>query len=227
MDLVNNEDKKKSFDNQAKEIDLINSSNKKNQNKNNETDPFFVELIKIVFVSLLIILPIRTFIFQPFFVQGASMEPNFHEGEYLIVNELGYKKTKLSAGKANLFTVEPFKEFNRGDAVVFKYPLNPKKYFIKRIVGLPGERLEIRNGKVFIYNDDFIEGFELKESDYLPSYVETKGEEKFNLDQGEYVVLGDNRSHSSDSRAWGALSEDYIVGRVLLRAWPLTNLSIF
>ena len=88
---------------------------------------FVLEIIKIIFLAFVIITPIKVFLFQPFFVQGASMEPNFEDGQYVIVNELGYKKTDI------LFSVEPFKEFKRGDVVVFRYPKDPRQDFIKRV----------------------------------------------------------------------------------------------
>jgi len=188
---------------------------------------FFAELVKIVFLALLIIVPIRTFIFQPFFVQGASMEPSFHDGEYLIINELGYKKTVVAAGEKEFFTVEPFKDLVRGDPVVFRYPRNPRQFFIKRIVGLPGETVHVKNGKVTIINENNPRGLVLDESEYLSSHVETMGSREFSLGENEYVVLGDNRSHSSDSRTWGPLAGDLIVGKVLLRAWPVSKLEIF
>lgn len=188
---------------------------------------FFAELVKIIFLALLIIVPIRTFIFQPFFVQGASMEPNFHDGEYLIINELGYKKTVVAAGEKEFFTVESFKNLVRGDPVVFRYPRNPRQFFIKRIVGLPGETVHIKDGKVIIINEDNPRGLELDESEYLSSHVETMGNREFLLGENEYVVLGDNRSHSSDSRTWGTLAGDLVVGKVLLRAWPVSKFSFF
>ncbi len=188
---------------------------------------FFAELVKIVFLALLIIVPIRTFIFQPFFVQGSSMEPSFHDGEYLIINELGYKKTVIAAGEKEFFTVEPYKDLNRGDPVVFRYPRNPRKFFIKRIVGLPEEKVHIKNGKVTIINEDNPDGLVLDEREYLPSHVETIGNREFSLGANDYVVLGDNRSHSSDSRTWGLLAGDLIVGKVLFRAWPVSKLEVF
>ncbi|MEA1926452.1 MAG: signal peptidase I [Patescibacteria group bacterium] len=188
---------------------------------------FFVELVKTLFLAFLIIIPIRTFVFQPFFVQGSSMKPNFHDGEYLIINELGYKKTVIAAGNKEFFSIVPFKNLKRGDPVVFRYPQNPRQFFIKRIVGLSGERVDIRNGKVTICNEEHPGGFVLNENEYIPNHVKTKGNEEFELGSNEYVVLGDNRSHSSDSRTWGTLSGDFIVGKVLLRAWPISEFELF
>lgn len=188
---------------------------------------FFVELVKVILLALVIIVPIRTFIFQPFFVQGASMEPNFHNGEYLIINELGYKKTVVAAGEKELFSVDSFKDLKRGDPVVFRYPGNPKQFFIKRVIGLPEERISLKNGTITIFNKENPKGIVLDESDYLPTFAQTDGNNEYVLKKNEYFVLGDNRSHSSDSRTWGTLPADMIVGKVLLRAWPFGEFKIF
>ncbi len=141
-----------------------NESEKTYENKNkNEAcygvGGFIVEIIKVFFWAVIIILPIRIFLFQPFFVQGASMEPNFEDGQYLIINELGYKETNLDFGSAHFFTTRPFKELNRGDVIVFRYPKNPSQYFIKRVVALPGEILTIKDGGVIIANKENPDGF--------------------------------------------------------------------
>jgi len=182
---------------------------------------FFVEIVKIFILAIIVILPIRVFLFQPFFVQGASMEPNFEDGQYLIVNELGYKETDLKITK-----VKSFKEIERGDVVVFRYPRNPSQFFIKRIIGLPGERVKVENGKVFIYNQENPDGFQLEEK-YLPEGLSTNGSDDYQVKDDEYYVMGDNRHHSSDSRVWGPVNKNEIVGRVLLRAWPLNKIDLF
>jgi len=182
---------------------------------------FFVEIVKIFILAIIVILPIRVFLFQPFFVQGASMEPNFEDGQYLIVNELGYKETDLKIAK-----VKSFKEIERGDVVVFRYPRNPSQFFIKRIVGLPGERVKVEDGKVFIYNSENPDGFQLEEK-YLPEGLSTNGSDDYQVKDDEYYVMGDNRHHSSDSRVWGPVNKSEIVGRVLLRAWPLNKINLF
>jgi signal peptidase I len=170
---------------------------------------FVWEIIKIVLIALLIVIPIRYFLFQPFFVQGQSMEPNFEDGDYLIIDEISYR----------------FRDPQRGEVVVFKYPNNLSQRYIKRIIGLPGETVEIENGQVIISS----EGGEkiLEESDYFPSSIFTPGDVQLSLGENEYFVLGDNRSSSSDSRRWGALPQEDIVGRVFLRAWPFTALAKF
>ncbi len=191
---------------------------------------FVFDLAKIIFISLVIIIPVRTFLFQPFFVQGASMEPNFHDGEYLIINELGYKKTVVGTEENKFFTVDSFKDFSRGDVVVFRYPKNPEEYFIKRVVGLPGEKIEIKDGEVIVYNEKNPSGGILDEERYLKDSAhetECSGACVFELKNDEYLVLGDNRDHSSDARRWGTLPKDYVIGKVLLRAWPLNEIKFF
>lgn len=192
---------------------------------------YFFELIKVIFWALIIIIPIRTFLFQPFFVQGASMEPNFHNGEYLIVNELGYKETEVGFGDKDVFKVSAYKNLQRGDVIVFKYPKNPREFFIKRVIGLPNEKIIIRNGKIEVYNKENPGGIVLSEGEYLPTvsnYTDCNDQEcAFEIGSGEYLVLGDNRSRSSDSRTWGLLDQEYIIGKVLLRAWPLSKIGLF
>lgn len=191
----------------------------------------FWEMIKIVLWVVLIIVPLRVFLVQPFFVQGASMEPNFEDKEYLIINEIGYKKTDVGftygEKEINFFTVNPFKELQRGDVVVFRYPKNPSVYYIKRIIGLPGEKIEIVHKEVKIYNEENPDGFILNERSYLLPSEETMGEETINLTDEEYFVMGDNRKYSSDSRSWGPVPKDDVIGKVLLRAWPFGKAKIF
>jgi len=168
---------------------------------------FFGEITKIVIIALIIVIPIRYLVFQPFFVKGQSMEPNFANGDYLIIDELSYK----------------FTEPKRGEVVVFKYPNDPSQRYIKRIIGLPGERIEVNSGKVVIYNEQGAKA--LEESEYLSS-IFTPGTVNLTLEGEEYFVLGDNRAASSDSRRWGPLLEEEIVGKVYLRAWPLASFSL-
>lgn len=174
-----------------------------------ETLSFFWEIIKIVIIALIIVVPIRYFIFQPFLVRGQSMEPNFENGDYLIIDQISYR----------------LREPQRGEVIVFKYPLGPFQRYIKRIVGLPGEIIKIEDGKVIIYSQG--KKKILNESDYLFSAVFTPGDLKMNLAENEYFVLGDNRFSSADSRRWGPLSRENIVGRVFLRAWPFTAIAKF
>ncbi len=167
---------------------------------------FVWETIKVVVISLAIILPIRYYLVQPFFVKGASMEPNFEDGDYILVNEIGYR----------------FSTPERGDVVIFRYPLDPSQFFIKRIIGLPGETVEIKDDTVTIYNKDKPEGFVLDEG-YLAPEQKTLGNSTIKIDDNEYFVLGDNRLQSSDSRRWGPVNKSLITGKAFLRPWPLTK----
>ncbi len=165
---------------------------------------FFVELLQVIIIALAIIIPVRYFFITPFYVKGASMVPTFHESEYLVVDEISYR----------------FKEPVRGEVIVFRYPRNEKEFFIKRIIGLPGETVQITGNKVYI------NGEELSEP-YLDSETKTTGEIVVTLQTDEFFVLGDNRSFSLDSRAFGPLKERYIVGRTWIRGWPFDKIMIF
>ena len=174
---------------------------------------FVFELIKIIVIALAIVIPVRYFLVQPFYVKGASMEPTFYDSEYLIIDELSYR---LRAPE-------------RGEVVVFRYPRDPSEFFIKRVIGLPGETLEIIDGGVIIYNEANPEGKTLEE-DYLPSDLKTYGfsdNEKVTLKEGEYYVMGDNRGSSKDSRTFGPVDESFIVGRVIFRGWPFDRIDLF
>ena len=135
------------------------------------------------------------------------MEPNFESGDYLIIDEISYR----------------FRDPQRGEVIVFKYPQNPSQRFIKRIIGLPGETVEIKNGKVTIYKQGTPQI--LNESNYIYPPSQTLGDIQTVLGENEYFVLGDNRTASFDSRKWGALSEEDIIGRVFFRAWPMSVLA--
>lgn len=169
---------------------------------------FFLEILKFTVVAILIVAPIRFFIAQPFIVKGESMDPTFADGQYLIVDELTYR------------THAP----ERGDVVVFKYPKDPSKYFIKRIVGLPDETVKINEGKVFISGGKYPDGLLLDES-YIKNVSYETFTEKLGAD--EYFAMGDNRTNSLDSRIWGPLPKDNIVGRVLVRLFPIPDAGMF
>ena len=171
---------------------------------------FIWEILKIVIISLAIIIPIRYFLIQPFFVNGASMEPNFWDGEYLVINEITYR----------------FEKPERGDVIIFRYPLDPSQFFIKRIIGLPGETVKIKDGKVIIYSEEVgLKEIFLDESEYLDN-VYTPGNVETTLKDDEYFVLGDNRRASSDSRKWGSVPGRYIIGEAWLRAWPINRAGV-
>ena len=167
----------------------------------------FWEFLKVIIIAALVVLPIRYFLFQPFIVKGDSMIPNFQSGDYLIVDEISYR---LGAPQ-------------RGDVVVLKYPLDTSQRFIKRIIGLPGETVEIKNGKITISKDG--ENLVLDEKKYLLDPLTTDGDARIALSNGEYFVLGDNRKFSYDSRRWGALPRGDIIGRAVFRVFPINTMS--
>ena len=167
------------------------------------------EVFKVVVISLVIILPVRYFLIKPFYVKGASMEPNFYDRQYLIIDEISYR----------------FSEPQRGDPVVFKFPLDPSQYFIKRIIGLPGESIRISDGQVIVANAENPKGVVLEES-YLDPNLRTKGDVEVTLGENEYYLLGDNRDASLDSRIFGPVNRPFIVGKTLLRGWPIDQFGI-
>jgi len=174
--------------------------------------PFWHEVLdvaRILIIALAIVLPIRFFVAQPFIVRGASMEPNFQDGEYLIVDELSYQLHPPA----------------RGDVVILRYPKDPREFFIKRLVGKPGETVMIKDGHVYIEETPESAPVELKEP-YLLGDIFTGPNSVVKLGQGEYFVLGDNRTKSSDSRSWGVLKQDFLIGRAFLRLWPLTQATL-
>lgn len=166
-----------------------------------QKENFWKELLKLAVLSLVIVVPFRLFIMQPFVVEGASMDPTFKNGNYLLVDEVSYH----------------FSDPKRGDVLIFKYPKDPSKYFIKRIIGLPGEIVNIKDGKVTIMSSKFPEGIALDEP-----YVKWQKADNttFTLAQGEYFVMGDNRLQSADSRLWGPVPEKNIVGKPFVRVFP-------
>ena len=173
------------------------------------------ELVKVAIITIAIIVPIRYFLIIPFYVKGESMVPNFHDREYLIVDEISYR----------------FSEPQRGQIVVFRYPEDPQEYFIKRIIALPGEAVQIKNGGVYIYNESHPDGWKLDES-YLPVDTKTlpngiRESEKINISDKQYFVLGDNRMFSKDSRSFGPIDKSFVVGKVLLRGLPLNKIALF
>lgn len=164
------------------------------------------DLIKFAIIALLIVVPIRMFIAQPFVVSGESMFPTFQDGEYLIVDELSY------------ILGSP----ERGDVIVFRYPNDTKRFFIKRIIGLPNEEIVIKNGKIEIINKTNPNGFTLEEPYIDESFTTTYS---YKTGEDEFFVLGDNRNRSSDSRVWGILPSKLITGRAFLRLLPFKNIA--
>lgn len=166
-----------------------------------------LELLKFAIIAAIIVIPIRMFIAQPFVVSGSSMVPTFHDKEYLIVDEISYH----------------MRDPHRGEVIVFRYPNDPSKFFIKRVIGLPGDTIKIKDGSIVVINDQYPEGLLLDEP-----YIKNKSSDSFEteLHADEYFVMGDNRVASSDSRIWGALPRNYVVGRALVRILPLSEASL-
>ena len=172
---------------------------------------FVVEVVQIMVIALAIILPVRWLLIMPFIVKGASMEPTFLNNEYLIIDELSYN----------------FHAVTRGDVIVFHPPTAPKEYYIKRVIGLPGETVEIKDGGIYIYNDSFPEGTRLEEDNYLPDNGLSGNKQKIYLKDKEYFVVGDNRNNSLDSRSFGPIILGSIKGKVFLRAFPFDRFNLF
>jgi len=166
------------------------------------------DLVKFALIALLVVLPIRFFVAQPFVVRGASMEPTFRGGEYLIVDQISYR----------------FDEPERGDVIILRYPKDESVFFIKRIVGLPNETVEIV-GKEVVIRRGGEPAFTLDEGYIEPARIQDEYG-SYTLGEGEYFVLGDNRRESSDSRSWGILKRSEIVGRAYLRLLPPTRIEV-
>ncbi len=183
----------------------------KNENTADEPEPTMLgviwETLKYALIAAVIILPIRTFIAQPFVVSGDSMFPTFHNGEYLIVNELA----------------KYIGSYSRGDVVILRYPNDPSKFFIKRVIGLPGETVTIQDGVVSITSPDQKTPIILNEPYVKNPQVNSSAR---TLDQEEYFVMGDNRARSSDSRIWGPVPKRLMDGKALIRLFPFTAITL-
>ncbi len=166
------------------------------------------DTLKFIILAAAIVIPIRMFVFQPFIVSGESMYPTFHNADYLIIDEFGYY----------------FKEPKRGDVIVFHYPKDPKRYFIKRIIGLPGETVIFKDRGVYIKNSENPDGVKLSEP-YLSQITIPGEQQEVTVTPNNYFVMGDNRGFSSDSRSWGLLPKENITGRPGLRLLPLNSIS--
>jgi len=170
---------------------------------------FFVDFLQTFIIAAAVFILVYHFLCQPNQVLGASMDPNFENGQYILTDKISYR----------------LHEPKRGDVIVFKYPNQPTLDYIKRIIALPGEEVLLHEGRVFIFNSENPTGIELNEG-YLPSTVYTDGGIKFPsniktvVPLNSYFVMGDNREKSSDSRAWGTVPKEDIIGRAVFRYWP-------
>lgn len=170
---------------------------------------FFLDIIETVVVALAIFVIAYLFLLQPHQVKGNSMLPNYHDGEFLLTDKISYR----------------LREPERGEVVIFRAPGREEVDFIKRIIGLPGERLKIENGRVVVDGQLLAEPYLPEDSVTISGSYFGEGEEII-LPEKTYFVFGDNRSHSSDSREWGPVPVENIVGRAWLRYWPLSQLGL-
>lgn len=193
-------------------------------------ESFWWEIIKTILVVGLIVFVVRFYIIQPYYIIGSSMEPDYHNGEYLFIDEASYHFTQPKRGDVIVFKHpdEACTAFVEGSPILKTFLQGPCKNYIKRVIGLPGETVKIADGKVIIVNKEHPNGFTLKES-YIAPGVQTLGDQTFTVGKDEYFVLGDNRkpNASSDSRDWGLLSKNYIVGRALIKLLPVNEAGIF
>lgn len=167
----------------------------------------FLELVRFALIALIIVIPVRVFVAEPFIVSGNSMVPTFENGDYLIIDKISYE---LGSPK-------------RDDVAVFRYPNDTTKFFIKRIIGLPNEIVDIKGNEVTITNKDYPNGLKL-----LQPFIKNIGnnDTHFELKNDEYFVMGDNRIASSDSRYWGAVKKNLLAGRAFFRLLPISKIEI-
>ncbi len=167
---------------------------------------FISEVVKTLILAAIIVIPVRVFLFQPFLVRGSSMEPNYYQGDYLIVDQFSYR----------------VREPERGEVIVFHSPQPPERRFIKRIIGLPQETVILEEGIIYIVSEEGEKRL-LNEDYYLKE--ETPGDFEVELSTGEYFVLGDNRRASLDSRNWGSVPRENIIGRVGIQISPFSTFA--
>ncbi len=166
------------------------------------------EIVIFVVIAFGIVLPFRIYIAEPYLVDGRSMDPTFKTGDYLIVDKLSYRLGNPE----------------RNSIVVFEYPKDTSKSFIKRIIGLPGETVVVKDNTVTIINSEYPKGLKLDQSYVLH---ESPGKYEKKLSDDEYFVMGDNRVESFDSRYWGPLEKKHILGKPMIQLWPLTKIGLF
>jgi len=164
----------------------------------------FWELVRFALIALIIVIPIRLFIAEPFVVSGNSMVPTFENGDYLIVDKISYELGNIK----------------RNDVAVFRYPNDPTKFFVKRIIGLPNETVDIKGSEVTITNRESEESFTLDQP-FVKNFANNNTH--LELKDDEYFVMGDNRSASSDSRYWGAVKRNFLQGKAFLRLLPVNQ----
>lgn len=170
---------------------------------------FFLDTLETVLVVAAIFVVAYLFFFQPHQVIGNSMDPNFHDREYILTDKISYR----------------FREPKRGEVIIFKSPPDPEKEYIKRIIGLPEEKIKISQGKIYI-NDKQLTEYYLPREFFVAAGSFLKEEQESEIGKNEYFVLGDNRNHSSDSRDWGLVKKREIIGKAWFRYWPLSRFGL-
>jgi signal peptidase I len=170
---------------------------------------FFLDIIEVIVFAIAIFLFVYLLIMQPHKIKGASMEPNFPDGEYLLTDKISYR----------------FREPQRGDVIVFSAPVANGEEYIKRIIGLPGERVSIKDNHIYINDELLAESYLPDQLPTMPGAFLEEGKEVV-VPDSHYLVFGDNRVASSDSRAWGFISKDSISGRAWIIYWPPSEAGI-
>ena len=187
------------------------------------------DVLETLLLTILIFLIVRSIV-QNFKVEGRSMEPTLHNGQYLLINKAVYWRidndllgrfnsdAEASSEGDEQTSRYLFSQPQRGDIIVFQYPREPSRDFIKRVIGVPGDLVEVRDGVVYVNGQPLAEDY----TNGPPSYY-VSGER---VPEGQYFVLGDNRNNSSDSHVWGLVPEENIIGRAWLSYWPLDSWGI-
>ena len=164
---------------------------------------FFIELAKTIAIVFILAFVIRYFFIQPFVIEGSSMEPNFHNRQLILIDKISYR----------------FHDPKRGDVIVFESPQDPSVYYIKRVIGLPGQHVLIKDGDVYVNGKKLSEPYLTKgQKTSIEGYESNTIDEKIPND--EFFVMGDNRDQSSDSREWGLLKRSAIAGRFMVVLYP-------
>lgn len=164
---------------------------------------FFKEITESIVIAVLLAVLIRLFILEPFYIPSGSMEPTLKEGDRIIVSKLNYH----------------FQDPARGDVVVFKYPRDQKRNFVKRLIATGGETVALKSSRLYINGQAVPE-------DYLPAGLRFNDYGPREVPQDNYLMLGDNRNNSDDSRVWGFLPRDLMIGKAVLIYWPLDRIRI-
>lgn len=166
--------------------------------------PWWREVIETVLWALVLALILRTFVIQAFWIPSSSMAPTFEPGDRVIVLKFWYMLPKI----------EP----KRGQIVVFKYPADPKRDFVKRMIGMPGDTVELKEGRVFINGREIAEPYVVNLDNYNMEPIEVPAD--------KYFCLGDNRPNSQDSRFWGFVPANFLRGPAVFRYWPLSRIGL-